>query len=333
MRRSLVGHVVPLSGRPGPEPAATQALCYVLNAAPEIASAFVELLTGGRFEIGRIACEWKFDGVQPDVAVYDAQGAPRLFVENKFWAALTDNQPVAYLDKLPSDGDSTLAFIAPKDRAVSLWDELQERCRDFECADEAGTRDVRRMRVGERRLVLTSWGHVLDAMMQAAHDHPVVQQDIVQLRGLTESMTSDEVTDQRVPRRIMNYAGLIDPIVKRLIEDGVADVKGLMPAKWGRYLGLCEKRFVLWFGISFDLWRDSEITPLWIEYHSSNFRGDLQRAVRLFDGAQERKDNLYIPIRLATGVERDRVIDDAVRQMHSIADRLADAFPPETDVG
>ena len=340
MRRSLVGHLVPLIGPA--EPAATRALHYVLNAAPKgVVAVFVELLTGGRFEIGRIACEWSFDGVRPDLAVYDAQGTPRLFVENKFWAALTDNQPVAYLDKLPSDEGSTLAFIAPKDRAVSLWAELQERCRDLECAGEAGTKDVRRMRVGERRLVLTSWGCVLDAMMKAARDHPVVQQDIAQLRGLTESMTSgvfpplggDEATDQRVPRRIMNYAGLIDPIADRLITDGVADVKGLKADGWGRWMRLRE-RFELRLGIHTELWCDSEITPLWIwTYPPRDSSVTSSEAAQLFDGSREHKDNLYIPIRLATDVERDRVIDDAVRQMHVIADRLADAFPPETDVG
>ena len=58
MRQSLLGHLVPLIRQP--EPAATQAVHYVLEAAPEVASAFVELLAGERFESGRIASEWQF---------------------------------------------------------------------------------------------------------------------------------------------------------------------------------------------------------------------------------------------------------------------------------
>ena len=40
------------------------------------------------------------------------------------------------------------------------------------------------------------------------------------------------------------------------------------------------------------------------------------------DDAEETDSRLYIPIRLTTGSERDRVIDDAVRQMRSMADRF-----------
>ena len=37
--------------------------------------------------------------IRPDMWGYDG-GEPRAFVENKFWAGLTDNQPVNYLKQL-----------------------------------------------------------------------------------------------------------------------------------------------------------------------------------------------------------------------------------------
>lgn len=45
----------------------------------------------------------------------------RLLVELKFWAGLTDNQPVAYLKKLPTDCHSALLEVAPARRIESLW--------------------------------------------------------------------------------------------------------------------------------------------------------------------------------------------------------------------
>ena len=40
------------------EPAATQALHYILDASSDLARTIVELLEGGRFEIGVIGSEW-----------------------------------------------------------------------------------------------------------------------------------------------------------------------------------------------------------------------------------------------------------------------------------
>ncbi len=341
MRQSLLGHLVPLIRQA--EPAATQALHYILEAAPEAASAFVELLVGRRFEIGRIASEWQFEnGVRPDIAIYDVHGEVRLFVENKFWASLTDQQPVAYLKALPAKGRSVLAFIAPEDRAGSLWAELKDRCEraNLDLADEIRSTDFRRIRVGKCALFLTSWRRVLDALESAAvaGGHGAVAQDVVQLRGLTEQMNSDifpplggaEATDVRVARRMLNYAALIDDISDRLIADGVADTKGLTRSGWGRFLRL-HGRFGLCLGVDIGAWSGWGITPIWSEHNTSSsfsgIEGQIQQVEKLFDGAREHGDRLYIPIRLKIGVERARVVDDAVRQMCRIADELAEASP------
>lgn len=373
IRQSLLGQVVP-SIQP-PEPAATRALHYVLEAAPDVASAFFERLAGGGFEIGRIACEWRFDGVQPDLAVFDMRGEARLFIENKFEAWLTPNQPVEYLKRLPRNGQSMLAFIVPEERAESLWAELKERCQGegYALADESSTKHFRRMRVTKRGLLplptrwkwvlLTSWRWVLDALQQAAaaEGHEAIARDIVQLRGLTEPTTSsspsserhDErpdvssdaqrvgrpdaieeppgaspVTDWRVARRMSNYASLIDGITDRLVQEGIADTKGLNRSGWGRYLGLHTK-FGLWLGVDFYTWRDRGITPIWLSFSGSGFRGRVRQAKELFPDAHENKDRLYIPVRLQAGVVRDRVIDDAFEQIRSIADTLLEAFSEE----
>ena len=197
--QSLLGQVIPSKRR---ETAATLALQHVLEAAPDVASAFVERLMGGGFETGRIVCEWKFGPVRPDLTVFDAHRKARLFIENKFDAWLTPRQPVDYLKRLPRDGQSMLAFIAPEDRADGLWAELKEKCQrvGYALDDESSTRHFRRMRVAKhvqtprvwRWVLLTSWRWVLDTQQQAAaaEGHRTIERDIVQLRGLTEPTTS-----------------------------------------------------------------------------------------------------------------------------------------------
>jgi len=369
-RRSLLRQAIPSKRR---ETAATLALQHVLEAAPDVASAFVERLMGGGFETGRIVSEWKFGPVRPDLTVFDAHGEARLFIENKFDAWLTPRQPVDYLKRLPRDSQSMLAFIAPEDRADGLWAELKEKCQrvGYALDDESSTRHFRRMRVTKhvqaprvwRWMLLTSWRWVLDALQQAAaaEGHRAIERDVVQLRGLTEPTTSisprseghDErpdvssdarragrpdaseeppaaspVTDWRVARRMSNYASLIDGITDRMVQEGVADTKGLNRSGWGRYLGLHTK-FGLRLSVDFHTWRDRGITPIWLSFSGSGFRGRVRQAKELFPDAYEHKDRLYIPVRLQAGVVRDRVIDDAFRQIRSMADTLLEEFPEE----
>ena len=54
----------------------------------------------------------------------DAVGAERLFIENKFWAGLTENQPAGYLDRLRAEGGAVLLFVVPTKRLPILWPEL-----------------------------------------------------------------------------------------------------------------------------------------------------------------------------------------------------------------
>ncbi len=358
MRLSLLGHLVPLIRQP--EPAATQALYHVLAGAPKVAAAFVHLLTGGHFEIGWIGSEWKIGRGSPDLAIYDADGKCRVFVENKFWALLTNQQPVAYLRELERQGGDVLAFIAPDGRRDSLWAELKERCEQERCelAEEMKTEHFHRMRVGDVALLLTSWRRVLETLRHAAVSAGLttIEQDIIQLTGLAERRSSggfpppeeeqpdggiptgeaafqplhsDEPGDWRVARRLLSLGRLIDGISARLMNDELADAAGLRAAGWGRYLRL-RGRFVLRLRVSLTAWRESAVTPLWCEMHDSwsGVGVPLRSIEGRFAGARS-DDNggLALPIRLRTDVARDRVIADAIEQMHGVADKLEEADP------
>ena len=89
------------------------------------------------------------------LTIRDAGGVVRVLVENKFWAGLTETQPVGYLDQLPSDVSAALLFVVPHTRLHSVWAELKERCatKKVDLTDEAKTNDIAWSRSGNRILV------------------------------------------------------------------------------------------------------------------------------------------------------------------------------------
>ena len=139
---SVLAHVVLGGALPG-EPAATKALAFILNSSPDIARAFIGLIRGTNveFEPGRIKAELEHEGSRPDLTIYDSDGHVRVFVENKFWAGLTEAQPVSYLRDLPNDPPSALVFVVPDLRVSAVWNELKIRCSQAELEWVDGSSD------------------------------------------------------------------------------------------------------------------------------------------------------------------------------------------------
>lgn len=142
-------------------------------------------------------------------------------------------------------------------------------------------------------------------------------------------LSAVELTDARVPRRLLNYGGLIDPIADRLAADPAAGTKASRAVQFGRWLWVHDE-FDVYFGVSLTLWGRHGITPLWCNCHAREDVAHRLQArfddARVEDGSGGRLD-LCVPIRIAAGVERDRVVDDAVRQMRRITEELKDARP------
>ena len=347
----LLAHLVPRFT--DPEPAATQALAYLLRC-PPTAGSLVRLLAATgleSFRSGTIRAEERHPGGIPDLTLRDSDGVVRALIENKFWAPLTDAQPVAYLETLPEDVPSALLFIVPGGRMDGLWRELKRRCDDgkIPLGLDSGTDVLRWARSGPHTLAITSWEHVLNGLEFAALDDPAMQQDIAQLRGLTEWMDDVdaflplrecEVTAQDLARRMINYSDLIPAIVDALVAEGIASTEGLRYSHnyhWsGRYLRVHGK-FELWLGVHLKYWKRWGITPIWSEHNANASRSGIENrlweAEGLFEEAQVESSYLCLPIRLTASVERSRVIDDAVGQMRHLAERLREAFPDESAPG
>ena len=59
---------------------------------------------------------------RPDLVGRTEHGEELLLIEAKFWAGLTEHQPITYLQRLPPGG--ALLFVVPEARLPSIWNEL-----------------------------------------------------------------------------------------------------------------------------------------------------------------------------------------------------------------
>lgn len=278
---SVLAHLV--VGQQNPEPAATRALGYLLRSGKKSGPlrAVIGLLrpAGVEFAPGRVECEGKIGDGQPDVSLYDADGRLRVLLENKFWAGLTDQQPVGYLDILDGRPDAAVVFVAPRERIDPLWRELGRRCtaadRAFE--DEKHTHDLVFARAGGTVVAAISWGQLL-ATLESAAEKKVTRRDIAQLRGLTDRMEregflpfrGEELSDSWTARQLMQYFDLIQSITdacehaetKKLAWGGTGH-------RYGRYLHLPPNFKNLWLGVDFEAWRRCGVSPLWLALQAS----------------------------------------------------------------
>jgi hypothetical protein len=325
-----------------PENIATEALAFILNRSVAARLALTALARRS-FDCPCVE-ELKFntqvandDGGRPDLVGTAPDGTRRMFVEAKFWAGLTDAQPVAYLKKLQAPG-SILLFVAPGQRFDTLWAELFRRCEttDLQCTQPVtlGSEQCY-VSAGSHILALTSWRVLLTTLHEAAGvagDAACVA-DINQLSGLCEQMDnnaflpllSEELTGT-IGRRIIQFGELVDSFTASLIDKGVASVEGKRAVGgngwYSRGLLLHGHPANLFFHAPY--WNKYGESPLWLSVwgpsQSDKVRHALNRANIVY---RDQNGGCIIPIRLLVGVEREAVIEAALGQLECIARALS----------
>ena len=337
---SLLAYIV--SQNLAPEPTATQSLGYILGASTKLATSLTDLVwPDAGFNLGHVASEQSFGDARPDLTIFDSDGQHRIFVENKFWAGLTDAQPVQYLAALPDDLPTGLVFIVPEQRIPTVWAELKRRSHSaYEVGGESSSDSVTRLQLGTRTLCITSWWHALRLLEQTSPSEGV-RRDVLQLGGLAKfgelvgfpPLRGEELSDVGIASRMINYGDLVEPIVAELKSRRFARKTRLLPqADWydtGRYFAVFKKTG-LWLGVALVPWRKTGISPLWLRVHPprskthdySNLGEHYYRLEEHFEEVQTGKNAKYLPIRLRTGVERDEVIRDAADQVQRLSERL-----------
>ena len=258
-----------------------------------------------------------------------------MLVEAKFWAGLTDNQPNAYLDRLPNDGRAAaLLIVAPEARLETLWAEL---CRLAGCQPTEATGNPRSAAIaGNKRLILLSWRVLLDSLstQAAIQGDPLIEADIAQLRALCQRQDEDAFLPLRVdelapafPRRLLQLNRLIDDATELAKQARIANTERLARAAqtygYGRYLKLGQADSDVWagawFGIHQELWASRRETPIWLVVSAWEDTLPLPELRRRLGEDIWAGTESAIPIHLPTGVERDTVLNAIVERLRCIA--------------
>jgi hypothetical protein len=351
-RNTLLGHLM-LGLAPHPENAATEALAFILRQSQAATNALLSLIQSCGLTLPKSLlietqqAEPQANSGIPDLRCVDAEGRKRIIVENKFWAGLTDNQPVNYLQELPSGADAALLFVVPEARRTNIWNELTELCHasSISLADTCQTLAITYAKLNpHHRLALTSWRILLAKLESAAADSSDgnTTADILQLKGLCEAVDTqaflplrlDEITNIETPRRIMNLADLTFEIVEACEKLGYWDRRGTKathgPYSAGTYLRLGQ--FGAWVGLDAQLWRDFAISPLWVRFTGEEFGKPrvVSELLRAWKTTQPPRcfgweSDVVIPLILSPGLEKDKLIAACVKQVAELHKTLLES--------
>ena len=122
------------------EDVAVEALGFILSRSEAVRRALRDLLQLEGLDVGELtgAKTQVSDEThaRPDLVIFGKDRKERVLIEAKFWASLTENQPNAYIARLPLDEHpSVLLFIAPEARVETLWSELRRLIEPpFDCS-------------------------------------------------------------------------------------------------------------------------------------------------------------------------------------------------------
>ena len=343
--KTLLAHLVPMLGS-STENIAVEALGHILSTSQVALRAIEDVLKTGGAEVGKMSPDVRTqasdeEGARPDLAGRDQHGVERVLIEAKFWAGLTERQPVTYLERLATDKPSVLLFVAPRARFEPLWAELRRRV--VEARMNFGrigknanlwTAEVG----GKRHLMLISWKSLLDGMASRASvaGDSSAEADIRQLLGLTQRMDVDaflplrpEELGPEFPRRLNNLRRLVDDATTRAREAGWVSTRGLLVTSkrkgYGRYLRLA--RSTVWFGINSYHWARSRDTPLWLTFHRGDGPMTLEEVRSSLQPLQQEDPpglvdsggRMHVPIDLPVGVEYESVLRATVDRLEFIA--------------
>lgn len=329
---------------------ATEGLVYVLKRSAAARAAVVRLMaTAGVTLPANLTFDTQAAGEDqaiPDIVGVDESGRQVFIGEAKFWAGLTEAQPVSYIRRLEKGGGGVLAVVAPEVRLRLLWHELARRCADAGIRLSEPTTGADGMIAGDidpgGLLVLVSWRTLIAAVrssVDAAGEDRLVA-DIVQLQGLSERMdaeaffplTSEDLTGS-LGRRVVQFNELVGVAYVQLAQGGIVDGSGLRSAAgagwFGRYFRIEGVPALLYTDMY--QWGTDAPTPIWLLLSSppDNWNApspEVRRALEplLSEGVQifQRADGHDVPIVLPTGVEWEGVVAAVVEQVQRIAELL-----------
>lgn len=189
MAQSLLAHLYSHI-RGSQEDVATLSLQYIISQSPELCKGFNNLigvkLHTDLSSVMKYSCQATGENQErPDMSGKDHSGRELVLCEAKFYAGLTDNQPLTYLKRLKDEDGKGLIFICPQARITSLWSKLQELCAEEDVEEVSSECIV----VNGVPMAIISWAEIIFELQRIASACvPEALSDLNQLDGYCKEM-------------------------------------------------------------------------------------------------------------------------------------------------
>jgi len=252
---------------------------------------------------------------RPDITGLDTDGNKTIIIEWKFWANLTDNQPVNYLKELWEKGK--LIFLAPDKRIISLNLEIKNR-----------------LWYVDDRVTAFSWNSFLNLVEQENNKNynNSLSSDLTQLKELCSQMDSEWMPplsmsdlDPMNGRRSYQFADLIDECNWILRKRDKAIFKW-QKSTWSKdgywfYFKTDKANCRLLFS-SYERFTKDSHTPIWLYLWSTlDKKSDkISHIINSFDNTHSYDDKYHTAygILLNVGMDKDQVVKHIVETVKSI---------------
>lgn len=271
------------------EDIATLSLQYILSYSKDLNYAFTSLLYLSlnlpvSQKLNYVCQSVGKERERPDISGVNEYGAELVLCEAKFFAGLTENQPLAYLERLRNNKGNGLVFICPSMRKNVLWNQLLVRCsgchiieiQDY-CADVDGV-----------RMSLITWNEIIEVLKKTSSSHNNIgSSDIDQLEGFCSQMDQEafipftkEDFGSITPRKEERYYQIIDTLIDVINKDKALETSSKGVKATANRFGYSRSIRIngYWITINYDrkLWQSTNTveTPFWFTIRDSKWKQD-----------------------------------------------------------
>lgn len=334
-----------------PEDLATESLLYIINNSVKAKKVFISYiynlinLIEPQAELHLKTQKSGIDLTRPDMVGVNKKQEELIIIESKFWAGLTENQPVAYLKRLADSnypGKKVLLFICPDKRIISLWSELQRKCNEeYNFLDDKYSENYHLNIRSDLAITITSWDKIINFVKEEliANNSYVLLSDINQLNGLCSRMDEEAFLPLKerdlgvdIPKRIYGYYNLIDKIGDKLKHKSNVSTAGLKSngfhGGYRKYMMINDFSISLEFNLKY--WIEKAETPIWIGIKDSewNYIPGLKDKLMNIKGINIEQvfvDDFgftFIPVFLPLRVSQDIIVNEVLDFIKCIFDNV-----------
>ena len=277
------------------------------------------------------------DESRPDIIIQETPST--IIIEAKFWAGLTESQPVGYLERISGEGN--LIFLVPERRLNSIRFEIQNKL-EKEKLQTSIHQD--HFVVNETKTIeFITWKGVVNSLLTI--NSAKLDSNLIQLKGLIDMMEENPdfvpfTNELFTPSAALQRDHLIN-IIDETIEGNpdLFNIKQLSHGggkfKYLRFFKFQEK--ATGFGMySSELWMEYD-TPIWLGFYRHTWDGNKKFENPYFSKIEEALmkspinciskkldiyDSLLCPIYIPLNVEKSEVLREVKLQIQTIVNYI-----------